>query len=85
MPAPILTLREIFLTFGGDALLDGLARGRVDAIATDHSPHTREEKVNADIWKAVSGFAGVELSVRLWNKRQKKSGDCALNCGTKKF
>ena len=50
----------------GDALLDGLASGRVNAIATDHSPHTREEKLNDDIWKAVSGFTGVEVSVRLF-------------------
>ena len=50
----------------GDALLDGLASGRVNAIATDHSPHTREEKLNDDIWKAISGFTGVEVSVRLF-------------------
>jgi allantoinase len=49
-----------------DALLAGLVSGAVTTIATDHSPHTREEKVNDDIWKAISGFAGVELSVRLF-------------------
>jgi dihydroorotase len=49
-----------------DALLDGLATGRVNAIATDHSPHTKEEKLNDDIWKAISGFTGVEVSVRLF-------------------
>jgi allantoinase len=45
------------------ALLAGLADGRVTSIATDHSPHTREEKLDDDIWKAISGFAGVETSV----------------------
>jgi dihydroorotase len=45
------------------ALLEGLADGRVTSIATDHSPHTREEKLDDDIWKAISGFAGVETSV----------------------
>ncbi|HYY88635.1 MAG TPA: allantoinase AllB [Chloroflexota bacterium] len=50
----------------GDALLQGLVDGRVTNIATDHSPHTREEKLNPDIWKAISGFAGVETSVRLF-------------------
>jgi dihydroorotase len=50
----------------GDVLLDGLAIGRVTSIATDHSPHLREEKLNPDIWKAISGFAGVETSVRLF-------------------
>jgi dihydroorotase len=48
-----------------EALLDGLASGRIDAIATDHSPHTRDEKLNSDVWKALSGFSGVETSLRL--------------------
>lgn len=50
----------------GDALVAGLADGRVTAIATDHSPHTKEEKLNDNIWIAISGFAGVETSVRLF-------------------
>jgi dihydroorotase (multifunctional complex type) len=47
------------------ALLDGLARGAVDMVATDHAPHTPEEKLHPNIWEAVSGFAGVETSLRL--------------------
>jgi allantoinase len=50
----------------GDALVAGLVDGRVNGVATDHSPHTRQEKLNDDIWKAISGFAGVEISVRLF-------------------
>jgi dihydroorotase len=50
----------------GDVLLRGLAQGRITGIATDHSPHTHEEKLDPDIWKAISGFAGVETSVRLF-------------------
>jgi allantoinase len=50
----------------GEALLNGLASGRVDAIATDHSPHLPSEKLKADIWQAVSGFASVEISLRLF-------------------
>jgi len=50
----------------GDYLLEGLNDGRVSMIATDHSPHTAEEKLNDDIWKAVSGFPGVETSVRFF-------------------
>ncbi len=49
-----------------EALLDGLASGRVTSIATDHSPHLRSEKMHDDIWQAVSGFAGVEISLRLF-------------------
>lgn len=50
----------------GDALFAGLMRGSVSGIATDHSPHTKEEKLHTDIWQAISGFAGVETSVRLF-------------------
>ena len=50
----------------GEALLAGLASGRVSAIGTDHAPHTREEKLHDDIWQAASGFAGVETSLRLF-------------------
>ena len=50
----------------GDYLLEGLKDGRVNQIATDHSPHTAEEKLNDDIWKAISGFPGVETSVRFF-------------------
>lgn len=47
------------------ALLEAVVHGRVDAIATDHSPHALAEKSHANIWEAVSGFAGVETSLRL--------------------
>jgi allantoinase len=50
----------------GEALLAGLASGRVTGIGTDHAPHTREEKLQDDIWHAASGFAGVETSLRLF-------------------
>lgn len=57
----------------GEALWDGLLQGYVDMIATDHSPHTLEEK-GADIhgnmrkpaiWDCISGFCGVETGVPL--------------------
>src|SRR5256885_7600185 len=32
-----------------DALFQGLLDGSIEAIGTDHSPHTREEKLNDDI------------------------------------
>lgn len=48
------------------ALLEALADGAITSIATDHSPHTAAEKLNANIWQAVSGFAGVETSLRLF-------------------
>jgi allantoinase len=50
----------------GGPLLAGLVSGAIDCIATDHSPHTPEEKLHDDIWQAVSGFVGVETSVQLF-------------------
>jgi len=49
----------------GEYLYQSILNGAVDMIATDHSPHTREEKLNPDIWKAISGFTGVETVMPL--------------------
>jgi dihydroorotase (multifunctional complex type) len=62
----------------GQVLLKALSDGRLDAIATDHAPHTREEKLHADIWQAVSGFAGVETSVRLFLTHAVNAGRMTL-------
>jgi dihydroorotase len=43
------------------ALLDGT----IDLIATDHAPHTPEEKTRNDIWTVDCGFPGVELQMPL--------------------
>jgi dihydroorotase (multifunctional complex type) len=56
-----------------DALWQGLLDGSIDMIATDHSPHTLEEKgcdvngkmVKSAIWDCISGFCGVETNVPL--------------------
>jgi dihydroorotase (multifunctional complex type) len=61
-----------------DALLGGLASGRIDAIATDHSPHLPSEKLKDDIWQAVSGFAGVEISLRLFLTYAVQAGRMSL-------
>ena len=45
-----------------DACLAGLLDGTIDAIVTDHSPHTPEEKDREYIY-APSGFPGLETSV----------------------
>lgn len=47
------------------ALWKGLLDGTVDLIASDHAPHTLEEKTTANIWEALSGFCGVETSLPL--------------------
>jgi dihydroorotase len=46
------------------AVFERVADGTVDIVATDHAPHTREEK-NAGLWEAPSGVPGVETMLPL--------------------
>lgn len=46
------------------ALLKGLCDGTVSVIATDHAPHTEEEKAR-DLAKAPNGIIGLETAVAL--------------------
>lgn len=52
-----------------DAILSALADGTIDALGTDHSPHTREEKHYQDrmngLWDASPGWPGLETTVSL--------------------
>ncbi|HVI83831.1 MAG TPA: dihydroorotase [bacterium] len=52
-----------------EVLWRGLLDGTIEVIGTDHSPHTREEKMfdnpMGDIWKAIPGWPGVETNVPL--------------------
>jgi len=47
-----------------DALLQGLADGSIDAIATDHAPHHYDEK-NVEFDRAPFGIVGLETCVSL--------------------
>lgn len=47
------------------ALWDGLRRGQIDNLATDHAPHTAEEKTAENVWDAACGFIGVETALPL--------------------
>ena len=47
-----------------DALLKGLKEGILDAIATDHAPHSEEEK-NRSMKEAPFGIVGLETAVPL--------------------
>jgi dihydroorotase len=46
------------------ALMEGIRSGAVNMIATDHAPHTHEEK-DQNYWKAPSGVPGVETALPL--------------------
>ena len=47
-----------------EAVFERVADGTVDIVATDHAPHTREEK-DAGLWDAPSGVPGVETMLPL--------------------
>ncbi|HET9000301.1 MAG TPA: allantoinase AllB [bacterium] len=65
-----------------EALWRGLLDGTIEVIGTDHSPHTREEKMfdnpMGDIWKAIPGWPGVETNVPLM-LTQVNAGRMSLN------
>src|SRR6202453_2799972 len=48
-----------------EPLWDALTDGTIDLIATDHAPHTPEEKTRNDIWAVDCGFPGVETQMPL--------------------
>ena len=48
-----------------EAIWQALQSGVVDMIATDHAPHTSEEKIKDVIWEADCGFPGVETQMPL--------------------
>ncbi len=48
-----------------EPLWAALIDGTIDAIATDHAPHSREEKTRNDIWTVDCGFPGVETQMPL--------------------
>ena len=47
-----------------DALLEGVADGTIDMIATDHAPHSREEKARG-LEKSTFGIVGLETAFPL--------------------
>lgn len=47
------------------ALWDGIARGEIDCIGSDHAPHTAEEQARRNVWEAVGGWVGVETTLPL--------------------
>ena len=48
-----------------EPLWNALTDGTIDLIATDHAPHTPEEKTRNDIWAVDCGFPGVETQMPL--------------------
>ena len=61
-----------------DALIEGLKDGTVNCIATDHAPHTEEEKARG-IEKAPFGITGIEISFPLLYTELVKNNKISLN------
>lgn len=46
-------------------IIEGIRDGSIDMIATDHAPHSVEEKAVEPVWKAPSGIIGLETALAL--------------------
>ncbi len=56
---PLRTKKDVI------ALWSALKQGLIDALASDHAPHTLEEKKVESIWDAKPGIAGLETTLPL--------------------
>lgn len=59
------------------AIIQGLKDGTIDIIATDHAPHTKEEK-DRPFTKAPSGITGLETSLALGITNLVKKGHLTM-------
>ncbi len=71
MNPPLRTTEDV------DAMMEGLADGAVDAIATDHAPHGETEK-QTDFESAPFGIIGLETALGLALERLYHSGKISL-------
>lgn len=60
------------------AIIEGLKDGTIDIIATDHAPHSEEEKAKEPMWTAPSGIIGLETSLGLGITSLVKEGHLTL-------
>jgi dihydroorotase (multifunctional complex type) len=56
-----------------DALWKGIEAGTVDAVGSDHAPHTKEEKSASSIWEVKVGVPGLETTLPLLMTQIKKN------------
>ena len=61
-----------------NALIEGIVDGTIDMIATDHAPHSAEEK-GKGLEKSAFGITGIELALPLMNTYMVKSGIITLD------
>lgn len=71
MNPPLRTQEDV------DAIIEGLADGTIDVIATDHAPHHIDEK-NLEFDKAMNGIVGFETALGLGITYLVKTGKLSL-------
>jgi len=57
-----------------EALLKGVIQGDIDAIGSDHAPHSIEEKSANSVWEVKVGVPGLETTLPLMLMLVKKKG-----------
>lgn len=60
------------------AIIEGLKDGTIDLIATDHAPHSTEEKQKEDFFAAPSGIIGLETSLPLGITNLVRTGELSM-------
>lgn len=60
-----------------DALVEGLADGSIDMVATDHAPHSREEK-SRGLEGSLMGVVGLECAFPVLYTKLVKTGKLTL-------
>ena len=63
--------------FDREALWNGLAKGDIEVLATDHAPHSNSEKFDRNWWDTLPGTIGVQTSLPLMLDHVNK-GDISL-------
>ena len=63
-----------------EALIEGLLDGTIDMLATDHAPHTREEK-SRGLKDSAMGITGLETAfpVHLHQSRAHKASSVSIS------
>lgn len=78
---PLRTKKDV------EALWSAFKRGLIDIVASDHAPHTIEEKKVESVWDAKSGIPGLETMLPLMltqvNKGKVKIADLVKACSEK--
>ena len=62
-----------------EAIIEGIKDGTIDMIATDHAPHSSEEKAAEPMGKAPSGIIGLETALALAVTNLVKTGHLTMS------